>query len=552
METYNYQLYVIGDKQLNSFQKPILQECMDKKSGALSLPLGCGKTLTSLVLSFYLTQNNLKPILVVCSKTLIPSWEQEIKKFFGKKVKYRVIHPETYNISEWKIKKEVQIYITTADTVAKVYKNQFISKLFISQTKLNRGVFVNDYNIPHKPYLNHDIGPGLFYSTDWGCLIIDEAQLYTNIKTNKCQALSALYSKRRWLLSGTLFDEPQAERILGYHILLNAPNQPRNLPDTKKLLKSNHFVGLNQYLVKRDTNLAFIPPKVVDKIITHPLTKEEEKIYLLMKDILVAVKEKAKQAKLLGNVQEHKKFSSYVLVMVMYLRQALICPIIPLTSIMMEAVNIEKKSALAVIIKNEVKKLHIDKYLDDQSSIESSRIKQVVAYIHKHSNENIIIFSCYASFIQLLHYVLKPIQRELFVMNKKLSIKQRRELIDTFSKTNNGVLLMTYKLGSVGLNLQKASVVMLVDQHWNKNLQCQSIGRLFRYGQINNVIYIYFFSSNTGIEKIIFEKQYAKDMIINELQTGSSKLKVPKLNMKEVIQMIEMNDNKKILQDIYF
>jgi SNF2 family DNA or RNA helicase len=298
--------------------------------------------------------------------------------------------------------------------------------------------------------------------------------------------------------------------------------------------------------------LAFIPPKVKDDIITHPLSQEEEKVYLLMKDILVAVKEKATQAKLLGNKSEHKKFSSYVLVMVSYLRQALICPLIPLTSIMMESVNMEKRSALAVIINKEVNKLDIQKYLDNVNSIESSRIKSLLTCLDKHPNETVIIFSCYASFIKLLEYILKRQKRSVFVMKKELNPNQRGHLVKDFSDSVNGVLLMTYELGSKGLNLQTASVVMLVDQCWNSSATTQSIGRIFRYGQIHNVIYIYFFSSNTGIEHIIFEKQHAKSRIVEELQTGKQTLKIPKLNMKEVIRIIALNDNKKILEEIYF
>ena len=46
----------IALQKLNPFQRDILAECIQKKSGGLSLPLGSGKTLISLVLSLYLTR----------------------------------------------------------------------------------------------------------------------------------------------------------------------------------------------------------------------------------------------------------------------------------------------------------------------------------------------------------------------------------------------------------------------------------------------------------------------------------------------------------------
>ena len=74
-------------------------------------------------------------------------------------------------------------------------------------------------------------------------------------------------------------------------------------------------------------------------------------------EILIEIKKKADKAKLLKNVEESKKFSSYKLVMIMYLRQALICPLIPITSIIIDAADLEKRSELSNIIKIELKKL---------------------------------------------------------------------------------------------------------------------------------------------------------------------------------------------------
>jgi superfamily II DNA or RNA helicase len=41
----------IGKKHLSDFQKEILNECLVKKSGGLSLTMGSGKTITSLAMA---------------------------------------------------------------------------------------------------------------------------------------------------------------------------------------------------------------------------------------------------------------------------------------------------------------------------------------------------------------------------------------------------------------------------------------------------------------------------------------------------------------------
>ena len=79
-------------KMLTAFQQEILQECLQKQSGGLSLPMGSGKTLIALTLSQQLSPH--APIVVVASKTLLSSWEKEIKKFFADTLSYEILHKD--------------------------------------------------------------------------------------------------------------------------------------------------------------------------------------------------------------------------------------------------------------------------------------------------------------------------------------------------------------------------------------------------------------------------------------------------------------------------
>ena len=546
-------LFKIGYDQLNDFQKPIIKEACDQGFGGLALCVGSGKTILSIVLGLYLTMKTEQPILIVVSKSLIETWEEEIEKFYGDQLKYQVVHPTTVKeMGKWKIK--AKIILTTVDVISKYYKENSIDKLFIKQVFPPRfGNYVNHYQIPTEPYMNHVIGGGLFYSIQWGTIIIDEAQTYTNIDTLRCQCLGALYSNHRWLLSGTLFDEPKIERILGYHIMLNAPGKPRNLPETKELVtdKKLGFKGLNEYQVYRASNLAFKPPIIHEEIITHVLLPEEEKIYTMMKTILIQVKAKADKAKLLKNAAESKKFSSYKLVMIMYLRQALICPLIPITSIIIDASDLEKRSELSKIIVEEIKKLNIDDYLANTKSIKSTRMKATIQILEKHKKDRTIVFSCFKSYLDIMTYLLKD-KMNLFVMRSEMSSKERGNMIDKFRESKNGVLLMTYELGSTGLNLQCAKTVLFADTPWCAGRNIQGIGRIVRYGQLSPEVNIYFFSANTGIENIIYQKQYFKLQKLDELKTGTSDTKIPKIRIDDVIRMIDIEDNRKRMADIKY
>jgi SNF2 family DNA or RNA helicase len=536
----------IGYKQLNDFQKEALKECLVKKSAGLSLPMGSGKTLISTVLSLMLTEDINEPILVVCSKTLVMSWKTEIKKFFKDKLIYETI--DQLNVSKWKIG-NTQFILTTIDVLSKCYKLHNINNLFVQQHFNARVGYTNFYNSPTKPFLTHNVGGGLFFSINWGCLIVDEAQVYTNINTMRCQSLGALYCRYRWLLSGTLFDEPKAERILGYHVILSCADKPKSLPDTKILLCSDKFKGLNEHLVHRSVNLAFIPPKLHDEIITHKLSEVEGKIYIMMKQILIEVRNQAERAKLLRNKEDFKRLSSYKLVMIMYLRQCLLCSLIPITSVVINASDVEKKNELSGIIMRELHKLDLGDYLNNTNSMRSTRIQSVITCLNRHKDEKVIVFSCFRSFLDILHYLLKDEDRPLFFMIAEMSGVRRDKLIQSFRESDNGVLILTFDIGCMGLNLQFASTVLLVDFWWNNAKSQQAIARVFRFGQLSDVN-TYFFSSNTAVENIIFQKQHAKLQILNELKTGKQESKIPPIKIDNIIRLIDLESNKAVLDKV--
>ena len=71
-------------------------------------------------------------------------------------------------------------------------------------------------------------------------------------------------------------------------------------------------------------------------------------------------------------------------------------------------------------------------------------------------------------------------------------------------------------------------------------------------GQEAKEINVYLFTANTGVENIIFRKQHSKLMILDELRIGCQQSKIPKVNMNDVIQLIEMEDNQKKLKNIKY
>lgn len=561
MEIYET-LSDVGNYKINNFQKNIVEECLIKGSGGLSLPMGSGKTLISIVLSLIqiskLDKKDRKPILVICSKTLIGSWINEIGKFFGDMIHYEVLQRDFLKKpNEWKLNPKTTLVLTTSDFLSKYYKEYDLSSKIIEKgylLPLDTNPFqpiINFYQIPSKPLLCLPISAGHVYSVKWGTLLVDEVQGYTNITTPKCQSIIAINSHHRWLLSGTMFNEPKVERILGYYMLLHDIKVPNNLPTMDKYIKNVDYEGLRKTTVERLTNENFDKPEINEEIISHSMTTEEEKIYLVTKELLKQMNNRMHEAQLLGNNNDVKKFASYRMVILMYLRQSLICPLIPISSITIDVCDSSKKSEVSTIFLDELNKLEINNWLNDTNSVKSSRISSIINTINKHKKERLICFSCFASCLDILSLYL-PNNRPIFRLSANLDITQRNKVIEDFSNAENSVLIITYALGAEGLNLQSASTILLIDFWWNAAKVQQAIARVFRWGQTASKLHIYYFTSNTGIENILFKKQHAKIIMLDELKNGCLKTSIPNMKIDNIIRFIDMNDNKQILDNINF
>lgn len=206
------------------------------------------------------------------------------------------------------------------------------------------------------------------------------------------------------------------------------------------------------------------------------------------------------------------------------------------------------KSELSRTLLNKISELDLTDWLNDPASICSTRIQKILEKIAAHKHERIILFSCYKSCLDIITQYLGGYN--VLVMDSSLDIRGRTEVVAKFSSLPNGILCMTYQLGSCGLNLQAASTVVLTDLLWNRDISKQAIARILRFGQTCQQVNIIMFTSNTAIEKAILLKQKSKLMIYDDLKHGPTNRKVEKINMHEVIKLIQLEENETLYTEV--
>ena len=542
---------------LTDFQQKILEECLEKKSGGLSLPMGSGKTLLALTFSQQLSPD--RPILVIASKTLLSSWEKEIKKFYGNRLPYEILHKDFQkNIGQWQYRPEIRIVMTTTEVLTKAYREHHIQNHFILQVENEYVGYTNVYQTPENPVLSpHAVhrGIGGAYSMRWGCLIVDEAHGYCNIQVDKCRCIASLCAQHRWLLSGTLFSEPNPANMLGYYTLINHPENPGDLISMASRMRQPFFRGVRDTLVHRTTS-GGEPPRyqVHHELVMVPMTDNEVVVYERIKKVLKRINTSLRTA---VHAEGRRRFASYLLAMITYLRQIMIAPIIVLASVAVDVCKIREKSELSEILMSELREARLEDYLESTDSLYSSRLRAVLDKLkecERRGAPRILIFSAFRTSLRLLQALVEEsfAQQpwEAYTLEGSQSMSRKTHILDAFGQSPRGILYLTYKTGSEGLNLQHTDTVLLLDTMWNASTGEQAVARVARQGQLAPVVHIYTFMSNTGIEKAILEKHVNKMDIAKELMEGPVTKHYHHMKVQDVVKMVLQEDNASLYREV--
>ena len=523
-------------EHLTPSQKEVVDECLAKGSGGLSLPMGSGKTLISLVVS--LTLSPVDPILVVVPKTLLTGLVHEMNKFL--QVPYEILHPEYTDVRTWTVSDITRVVLTTTQTLTKFYREYGIENHFVYRVPNEAVGYTNLFQTPEHPLLSSALvtrGGGTVYTRTWGALVVDEAHGCCNILVDKCRCIAAVCARHRWFLSGTMFSEPKPANLLGYYVMIGHPENPGSLSQMTMWMRRAGFPGVRPTLVYRDEVVRDY--EVETEVIETPLTEEEATFYRMGRDILSQIGRELEQT---ADTNRRRRYSAYLLAMITYLRQTLIAPIIVLASIALDICKIEERSHLSEIINTQLQEAGLGAWLNDPASICSSRLGRVLRSLEEDvPDRRVVLFSAFRTSLRLLQHFIRD--RPVFDLPVSASSERRQEILTSFASSKGGVLLLTYRMGAEGLNLQCSDTVFLLDTMWNSTSASQAIARVARQGQLSEKVKVKIFVGNTGMEKAILEKQIIKNEIGKQIMTGPTRQRYHQMRVKDVLRLVEAEAN---------
>ncbi|XP_017081990.2 LOW QUALITY PROTEIN: transcription termination factor 2 [Drosophila eugracilis] len=177
----------------------------------------------------------------------------------------------------------------------------------------------------------------------------------------------------------------------------------------------------------------------------------------------------------------------------------------------------------------------------------SAKLKLVIDKLEEllsSTNDKIIVTSQWLNYLAIIRNRLQDQSWEVLDFTGSMSAKDRESVLREFNENNDKrVLLLSLTAGGVGLNLNVANHMLMVDLHWNPQLERQAQDRIYRYGQ-KKPTFIYRYMCQDTVEQRIkalqdYKLEIAK-VVLPEEEGGLSGRGGGGINLKELQKLFAM------------
>ena len=367
---------------------------------------------------------------------------------------------------------------------------------------------LTNYDVVHRDHeLINDWQPDL--------IVLDEAQRIKNWQTRTAQSIKRLESPYAMVLTGT----PLENRLEELHSIVEFIDRFRLGPMFRFLDHHQHVdengrvVGyrrlgdisktLEPILIRRirDKVLDQLPGRI-DKQIFVPMTRQQLDHHEENRQTVVRV------------VAKWRRFG--------YLREA-------------------DQLRLRIALQN-MRMSCNSTYLLDQDTDHGNKadeLTDLLGEILEDPKAKVVIFSQWKRMHKI---VADRIQRkgwDYVLFHGSVPGSKRKDLVDRFKKDPDCRLFLSTDAGGVGLNLQNASTVVILDQPWNPAVLEQRIGRVHRMGQKRPVRVVHFIAEGTIEHGMLDLLSFKKSMFTGVLDGGKEEVFLGGSKLKQFMETIE-------------
>ena len=432
-------------------------------AGILADDMGLGKTLQTLTL-LNLNKVENKPSIVICPKTLLYNWQEEVVKFTSGLKTIVVDGPQVQRLNE-------------------------IQKINSKNNKIKPDLIITSY-----PALQKDSETYENENIKFNYCVLDEAQSIKNHKTKNARTVKKINADYRLALTGTPLENNVSEIWSTFDFLMPGflgNNKQFKEKFEKPIMKQSDLQALAA--LKRKTEV-FMLRRTKDKVLTELPSKIEQVSHcqlenaqnILYQEVLSKVKND------IFKTVEEKGFNKsqiHILAGLTKLRQVCNHPVLLL------------------------KDRDYKKYESAKLNIFLELITEMNA-----SKQKVLVFSQFTKMLNILASELDESGINYSYLSGKT--KNRQELVNEFNKDKNKqVFLISLKAGGVGLNLTSAENVIIFDPWWNPSAENQAIDRAHRIGQEKSVNVYRLITKGTIEERIVAlqeKKKFLFDNLIGE------------------------------------
>lgn len=160
---------------------------------------------------------------------------------------------------------------------------------------------------------------------------------------------------------------------------------------------------------------------------------------------------------------------------------------------------------------------------------------EILNNIASDPDNNIIIFSQFTSYLEMIKVELKKQGRQFLYLDGQTPLDKRQEIVGQFQDGKCRLFLSSLKAGGLGINLTTANYVILLDPWWNPAIENQAMDRAHRIGQKRVVTVIRLISSQT-IEEKILQLHETKQTLSDDILDGTAE--TYKLTYEDVMDMV--------------